>query len=295
MAAYLDRRPPMAAAASGPDHAHPQQRTLGQQRCTRRNAARVTANGRRWFTLFAGLLASGAVAAMSLDLTDREADRFAAARARLVQEVAEDVVQTKGYLGTRQLDAAVMQALAEVPRERFVPAHLRDQAYRNHPLPIGHGQTISQPYIVAIMSHLIGIEPGARVYELGTGSGYQAAVLGAMGAEVYSVEIVPELAERAADVLAELGFDQVQVRAGDGYLGWPEAAPFDAIIVTAAGPRVPQPLVEQLRVGGRLVMPLGEVYETQELAVFTKQADGSLRQRSVLPVRFVPITGERMQ
>jgi protein-L-isoaspartate(D-aspartate) O-methyltransferase len=208
-----------------------------------------------------------------------------------MREVEADVRRTSAYLGTDRLDPEVKRALRVVPRERFVPEALSGQAYGNHPLPIGKGQTISQPYIVAIMSQLIAIKPGDRVYELGTGSGYQAAVLAEMGAEVYTVEIVPELAQQAAGVLADLGYTKVRVRHGDGYLGWPEAAPFDAVIVTAAGPDIPQPLVDQLRVGGRLAMPLGSATENQTLVVATKRADGSLDQRDVLPVRFVPITG----
>ena len=224
--------------------------------------------------------------------TFSEVDRAARERARLVAEIEQDVLETSHYLGTQRLDPRVISAIGSVPRERFVPAGLRHQAYGNHPLPIGSGQTISQPYIVAVMSHLLRLPPdGGRVFELGTGSGYQAAVLGAMGAEVYSTEIVPDLAASAAEALSELGYDRVHVRAGDGYLGWPDAAPFDGIIVTAAGPEIPQPLVDQLKVGGRLVMPLGPIHRTQELVVLTKQADGSLGRREVLPVRFVPITG----
>lgn len=217
---------------------------------------------------------------------------LAAARDRLVEEVEADVRQTSAYLGTDRLDPAVIRALRTVPRERFVPEALRGLAYANRPLPIGLGQTISQPYIVAVMSHLVAIKSGDRIYELGTGSGYQAAVLAEMGAEVFTVEIVPELAQSAAAVLAELGYTKVRVRAGDGYLGWPEAGPFDAVIVTAAGPEIPPRLVAQLKVGGRLVMPLGGERETQSLMVATKRADGSLHRRDVLPVRFVPITGE---
>jgi protein-L-isoaspartate(D-aspartate) O-methyltransferase len=214
-----------------------------------------------------------------------------AARERLVREVEAEVRLTSTYLGTDRLDPAVLRALRAVPRERFVAEGMRDLAYANHPLPIGLGQTISQPYIVAIMSQLIGIQPGDRVYELGTGSGYQAAILAEMGAEVYSMEIVPELAARAAETLADLGYEKVRVRSGDGYLGWPEAAPFAAVIVTAAGPEIPRALVDQLRTGGRLVMPLGGELEDQWLVVVTKQADGSLQMNDVLPVRFVPITG----
>jgi len=222
-------------------------------------------------------------------------EELTAARERLIREVEAEVKLTSSYHGSERLDPHVVAALRAVPRERFVPSILRSQAYENHPLPIGLGQTISQPYIVAIMSHLIGIKRGDRVYELGTGSGYQAAVLAEMGAEVYTVEIVPDLAERAAALLAELGYARVRVRAGDGYLGWPEAAPFDAIIVTAAGPEVPPSLVEQLALGGRLVMPLGDVAETQQLVVITKRADGTLHRRDVLPVRFVPITGDGLR
>jgi protein-L-isoaspartate(D-aspartate) O-methyltransferase len=221
-----------------------------------------------------------------------DAEHFAAARQRLVDAIERDVASSADYLGTGRLDADVIAALRSVPREAFVPPALRAQAYRDTPLPIGNGQTISQPYIVAVMSHLAGVNAGDRVYELGTGSGYQAAVLGAMGVEVYSVEIVPELAQRAADTLARLGYDNVHVRAGDGYLGWPDAAPFDAIVVTAAHPEIPQPLIEQLKVNGRLVMPLGEIGGIQQLTVLTKQADGTLDEEALLPVRFVPITGE---
>jgi len=223
---------------------------------------------------------------------DSDEDAFAEARARLVEKVAAEVREVGPHLGIDRLDAAVMEAIGSVARERFVPPRLRTLAYGNHPLPIGEGQTISQPFIVALMSHLADIEPGDKVYELGTGSGYQAAVLAEIGAEVYSVEIVPELAERAAETLAALGYDDVHVRAGDGYQGWPSAAPFDAMVVTAAGPEIPQPLIDQLEPGGRLVMPVGGVDEIQQLVVLVKQSDGTLERRSLLPVRFVPITGD---
>ncbi|MGB5832659.1 MAG: protein-L-isoaspartate(D-aspartate) O-methyltransferase [Thiohalocapsa sp.] len=218
-------------------------------------------------------------------------DRYTAERNRLVDLIERDVRATAAHLGTDRLDPAVIRAMRAVPRERFVPERLRDQAYRDHPLPIGGGQTISQPYIVAIMSHLTGISAGQRIYELGTGSGYQAAVLAHMGAEVYSVEIVPELAERATATLSALGYDNAHVRAGDGYQGWPEAAPFNAVIVTAAHPEVPPPLLDQLAIGGRMVMPVGEIDGIQKLMVLTKRPDGELERRDVLPVRFVPVTG----
>ena len=172
------------------------------------------------------------------------------------------------------------------------PEQLRAEAYDDHPLPIGEGQTISQPYIVGIMSELLQLTGGERVLEVGTGSGYQAAVLAELAKEVYSIEILEPLARRAAATLRELGYAGVAVRAGDGYLGWPEAAPFDAIIVTAAPDHIPQPLVDQLKVGGRLVIPVGERY--QELLQCVKTPQGLLR-RSIIPVRFVPLTGEEVE
>jgi len=216
---------------------------------------------------------------------------YAAERDALVKQIERQVDATRHELGTERLDPAIIAAMRAVPRHEFVPARLLSEAYANHPLPIGAGQTISQPYIVAIMSHLLGVGPGDKVYELGTGSGYQAAVLGEMGVEVYSVEIVPELAERAQEILQQLGYQNVKVRAGDGYLGWPEAAPFDAIIVTAAADHVPQPLIDQLAPDGRLVMPVGETTGVQQLVVMTKTAAGTLERKDLLPVRFVPVTG----
>lgn len=218
-------------------------------------------------------------------------DDMSVQRAALLAEVEADVRMTADALGFSSLDPAVADALGQVPRHDFVPAPQRKQAYVNYPLPIGRGQTISQPYIVAIMTQLLGVGPGDRVYELGTGSGYQAAVLAQMGVEVYSVEIVPELADRAAETLRGLGYDRVHVRAGDGWLGWPEAAPFDGILVTAAAPKVPETLIEQLAPGGRLVIPIGEPADVQSLILFEKLASGELIRRNVLPVRFVPVTG----
>ena len=185
-------------------------------------------------------------------------------------------------------DAAVLAAMRQVARHRFVEEELGATAYEDRPLLIGHGQTISQPYIVAFMTEALRVESGSKVLEIGTGSGYQAAVLAAMGCEVYSIEIVGALAERAAKTLAAQGYE-VSVRAGDGYRGWPEMAPFDAVIVTAAPDHVPQPLVDQLAVGGRMILPVGDF--EQELIVLTRTADGIERER-VLPVRFVPMTGE---
>ncbi len=186
-------------------------------------------------------------------------------------------------------DPKVIAAMASVPRHRFVPAELRAAAYADGPLPIGAGQTISQPYIVALMTESLALAGGERVLEIGTGSGYQAAVLAGIADTVYSIEIVPELAARAAAILDTLGYRNVRVRAGDGYEGWPERAPFDAVIVTAAAPRLPEPLVAQLREGGRIVAPIGD--ELQELEVYEKTAAG-LALLSRVPVRFVPMRGK---
>ena len=207
-------------------------------------------------------------------------DQFAEERERMVDEqiIPRDVT-----------DPSVLQAMRRVPRHEFVPPEYLGQSYEDHPLPIGYGQTISQPFIVAYMSENSELKPGDRVLEIGTGSGYQAAVLADMGMEVYSIEIVPELAEQAEARLKRLGY-AAQVRAGDGYHGWPEAAPFDAIIVTAAPDHVPQPLIEQLKPGGRLVVPIGPVGAIQTLWQFTLEAGDQLIARNLGDVRFVPLT-----
>jgi protein-L-isoaspartate(D-aspartate) O-methyltransferase len=182
--------------------------------------------------------------------------------------------------------------MRKVPRHEFVPAVVRSLAYADHPVPIGYSQTISQPYIVALMTELARVGPGQRVLEVGTGSGYQAAILAEIGAEVFTIEIVPELAVSAERDLARLGYTQVHVRAGDGYAGWPDEAPFDAIVVTAAPEKIPPPLLEQLKVGGRIVIPVGGAY--QELKVVMRTEHG-LRVRTVIPVRFVPMTGRAQE
>ena len=187
-------------------------------------------------------------------------------------------------------NARVLAALGSVPRHEFVPERVRNQAYEDHPLPIGYGQTISQPYIVAFMTEKLDPQPKDRVLEIGTGSGYQAAVLAKLVAKVYTIEIVEPLAERARADLQRLGYTNVLVRAGDGYLGWPDAAPFDAIIVTCAPDKVPQPLIEQLKDGGRMIIPIGETWE-QKLVLLRKRGQ-RLEETVVLPVRFVPMTGE---
>jgi protein-L-isoaspartate(D-aspartate) O-methyltransferase len=187
--------------------------------------------------------------------------------------------------------AEVLQAMAEVPRHEFVPASLRPYAYADGPLPIGHGQTISQPFIVAYMTQALELSKEDTVLEIGTGSGYQAAILGKLTKEVYTIEIVPPLAESARAVLSKLGFENVHVRQGDGYLGWPEKAPFDAIIVTCAPDHVPEPLISQLKEGGRLVIPVGATGGIQQLVLLRKR-NGQISKEKMLDVRFVPMTGK---
>ncbi len=188
-------------------------------------------------------------------------------------------------------DADVLRAMTEVPRHLFVPAGMRDLAYHDGPLPIGYDQTISQPYIVALMSQLLAIKKGDRVLEIGTGSGYQAAVLDRMGADVFTIEIVTALGNRARDLLDQLGYDRVRVKIGDGYLGWPEYAPFNGIIVTCAPTRIPEPLKEQLAEGGRMVIPVGES-GFQQLFLLTKK-NGKIIREKIIDVRFVPMVNER--
>lgn len=195
--------------------------------------------------------------------------------------------------GRDALDERVLQAMAKVPRHEFVPEAFRARAYENRPLPIGEGQTISQPFIVALMTDLAAVDRDSVVLEIGTGSGYQAAVLAELAARVHTIEIVEPLGRRAAETLERLGYDNVLVRIGDGYRGWPEAAPFDAIVVTAAPDEVPRPLIEQLAPGGRLVIPVGSPGAVKSLRLIEKDAEGRLTERDVLPVAFVPFTREQ--
>jgi protein-L-isoaspartate(D-aspartate) O-methyltransferase len=219
------------------------------------------------------------------------ADDYAARRAALLQEIAADVRATSLELNKTALDERVLRALNDVPRHEFVPKSLRGAAYENRPLPIGHGQTISQPYIVAIMTDLLALPPGARVLEVGTGSGYQAAVLARLAARVYSIEIIDALGRKAQQTLRELRYDNVQVRVGDGYYGWEEAAPFDGILVTAAASHVPPPLIKQLKRGGRMLIPVGSRFMVQHLLLVHKDQNDNVTTRQVLPVQFVPLTG----
>lgn len=215
---------------------------------------------------------------------------WAAQRNAMLEEVAEMAAEINPRYGAPPLSAATLEALRRVPRHRFVPPEQRRFAYLNQPLSIGHGQTVSQPYIVALMTDLLALAPGERVLEVGTGCGYQSAVLAEAGADVWSVEIVAPLAEQAAARLADLGYHRVHVRDGDGAAGWPEHAPYAGVIVTAAAAHVPPALVEQLAPGGRLVIPLGEAWETQELMLIRKDQQGVTDTRTILPVRFVPLT-----
>jgi len=211
----------------------------------------------------------------------------------MLEAVRQSVLESAGYTGIAALRDEVMAAMGAVPREAFVLPQYRDQAYRNTPLPIAAGQTISQPLIVALMTEMLDPQPGDVMLEVGTGSGYQAAVLAQLVKHVYSVEIVPELADSANAVLKELGYNNITVRAGDGYAGWPEHAPFDGIIVTAAAREIPAPLLQQLKPGGRLVIPVGEHGEAQELLIVEVDAQGKVSKESKLPVRFVPLTRQR--
>jgi len=213
-------------------------------------------------------------------------------RQSMLDAVRESVRESAYYTGIAALSDPVLDALGAVPREEFVPRRHRHLAYQNTPLPIEEGQTISQPLIVGLMTELLDPQPGDVILEVGTGSGYQAAVLSLLVQHVYTVEIIEELADSAREVLHRLGYDNVTVRAGDGYAGWPEHAPFDGIIVTAAAPEIPPPLLEQLKPGGRLVIPVGEVYAHQELLLVEVDDKGHVSRESKLPVRFVPLTRE---
>lgn len=218
-------------------------------------------------------------------------------RERMIEEIVQDMHRSSHYTGKDRLSSEVLKAIGKVKRHLFVPDEYSDEAYENHPLPIAKGQTISQPFIVALMTELLEVHDKAgkrdkvvKVLEVGTGSGYQAAVLAELVNEVYSIEVVKDLARDASARLKKLGYSNVNVKHGDGTLGWPEEAPFDGIIVTAAGIEIPDALVEQLKPGGKMVIPLGGQFETQHLMVVTRKADGSTLSKATIPVRFVPIT-----
>ena len=233
------------------------------------------------------------LALLLLSLNAAGADQFAVDRARMLTTIRANAVAVGNLAGATGISQRVLEVMGEVPRHEFVPEHLRDSAYDDRPLPIGFGQTISQPYIVALMTDLLVVEPGDVVLEVGTGSGYQAAVLASLDARVFTIEIVPQLAAAANDRLRKLGYDKVRVKAGDGYYGWQEEAPFDGIVVTAAASHIPPPLIGQLRAGGRMVIPVGGPFFVQQLMLVEKRADGTVQSRQLLPVRFVPLTGGR--
>ena len=216
-------------------------------------------------------------------------------RAEQRRRMVRDDIATGSLFRETVTSEPVLDALRHVPRHEFVPAPRRAAAYDDTPLPIGYGQTISQPYIVALMTELLDVQPGDRILEIGTGSGYQAAILNDLTPYVCTIEIVEPLHETAEQRFAKLGYTTIRSRLGDGYDGWPAYAPFDAIIVTCAAGHVPPPLWQQLKPGGRMVIPIGGIYETQRLLILEKQPDGSRRSRSVLPVRFVPMTGKTRQ
>jgi len=220
------------------------------------------------------------------------AEDYQVLRERLVAEISQDVSDTRYYIGKSTLDERVMRVIGMVGRHRFVPPGLQASAYENRPLPIGYGQTISQPYIVALMTDLLEPKASDVVLEIGTGSGYQAAILSRLVSRVYTIEIVPELANSAATRLKRLGFANVEVKNADGYFGWQEHAPFDAIMVTAAASHIPPPLVQQLKPGGIMIIPVGASFQTQQLTLVKKNLDGELTTRQILPVAFVPFTGE---
>ena len=213
-------------------------------------------------------------------------------RKGMMEEIQADVIATRSYIGKGSLRPEVWDVIGSVPRHAFVPEEVQAFAYENRPLPIGFGQTISQPYIVALMTDLLAPDPGDTILEVGTGSGYQAAVLAELVSQVYTMEIIPELARQAAKRFKRLGLDRIQVREGDGYYGWPEAGPFDGIIVTAAADHVPPPLVRQLKKGGVMVIPVGHRFSVQQLLLITKDSADNLQTRQILPVRFVPLTGD---
>ena len=219
------------------------------------------------------------------------ADNYAVQRQQMVDEVSDDARRLVKYIDKDALSHRVMQVMGTVPRHLFVPPAMRSAAYENRPLPIGYGQTISQPYIVALMTDLLQPHADHKVLEIGTGSGYQAAVLSGLVKEVYSIEIIDQLGKTSKRVLQDLGYDNVSTRIADGYDGWPEHAPFDSIIVTAGISHIPPPLIRQLKNGGTMVIPVGSSFQTQQLTLVKKDLNGAITTRQIIPVIFVPFTG----
>jgi len=222
-------------------------------------------------------------------MSSADAQDFAAQRSRLVAEVEAMYADTARETGLKSMSPAVRAALAKVERHRLIPDEEKPAAYANRPLPIGNGQTISQPYIVALSADLLAPQPDQVVLEVGTGSGYQAAVLAETVKQVYSIELIESLGRTAAQRLAQMGYRNIEVKIGDGYAGWPEKAPFDGIVVTAAAPHIPPALIAQLKTGARMVIPVGGDGFIQYLKLVTKRADGGIDEREIIPVRFVPL------
>jgi protein-L-isoaspartate(D-aspartate) O-methyltransferase len=232
------------------------------------------------------------LAAASLHVSKAGSPDYAAERAQMVRIIESYASEAILSLGRARIAPAVLRIMGAVPRHEFVPDGVRQDAYADRPLPIGYGQTISQPLIVALMTDLLEVGPNDVVLEIGTGSGYQAAVLAGLVRQVYTVEIIPGLAAGAADRLQRLGYTNIAVRQGDGYYGWEDAAPFDAIIVTAAADHIPPPLLRQLKPGGRMVIPVGAPFALQHLVLAERDAEGRARTRQLLPVQFVPLSGK---
>lgn len=229
---------------------------------------------------------------LSLVSLSARADSYEVLRNQMVELIKKDVAETSRFINKSALDSRVLEVLRKVPRHEFVPLAKQPFAYQNRPLPIGHGQTISQPYIVALMSDLVQVQPGHVILEIGTGSGYQAAVLADLGAEVHTIEIIKPLFLQAKSRIEDLGYDKVSATHGDGYYGLQSHAPFDAIVVTAAASHVPPPLVKQLKPGGRMIIPVGSRFSVQQLLLVEKSKQGTVSTRQILPVRFVPLTGK---
>ncbi len=240
-------------------------------------------SGHSGLVLVLGLLGLASASARAADVADQ--------REEMVRLVQLEALMISGQTGVAELDPRVLAALRQVPREDFVPEALRPYAYEPHPLPVGYEQNLAAPLLVALMTHLAALKPGDVVFETGTGAGYHAAVLSLLADTVYSVEVVEPLADQAARILKDHGYDNVFVQASDGYYGWPEKAPFDAIVIKEAIDHVPAPLLQQLKRGGRMVIPLGPEQGVQTLTLVTKGSDGKVRQKAIMPVRFSPLQG----
>ena len=232
------------------------------------------------------------VPVFSADSFSQVEDIYTLARQAMVQDIAADVIATSAYINKKTFDPKIMTAMGKVPRHEFVPRIQQQFAYENRPLAIGHGQTISQPYIVALMTDLIEPEQKHKVLEVGTGSGYQAAILSELVDQVFTMEIIEPLGNQAREKLKQLQYANVNVRIGDGYYGWEEHGPFDSIVVTAAASHIPPPLILQLKPGGRMVIPVGSRFMVQQLMMVKKDAKGKVTTHQILPVRFVPLTGK---